>query len=218
MILFHIIFYNATSLNINFRLKNNTQCHKNTKQKWLPQSQPQFFGGLHQIPRQGWISIVFLMSSLLSFSMHRSEVSPLGSSPPMHFKKEARREESRKYNWDSPSVCVHQWSLIWSSSSSLRISPFRKLMVSLLAFSLSFRSVISWLVFFFAASSFSRVRSSSSATTDTGRVSHQWHCPLSTAVVSLNNEDKNIGFYWLPLHRQSKSDLIGKGSDLSKDQ
>lgn len=77
----------------------------------------------------------------------RSKTRNLISCVPMSFEKDARREGMRNQEntieIHPVCVCVYQWSLIWSSSSSLRISPFRKLMVSLLAFSLSFRSVIS---------------------------------------------------------------------------
>lgn len=75
--------------------------------------------------------------------------------------------------------CVHfsmsQWSLWSTSSSSFLISALRWLMFSLLAFSLSFSSVISWLVLFFAASIFSLVLCSSSLTANTHDHSNSNH-------------------------------------------
>lgn len=65
-------------------------------------------------------------------------------------------------------------SLDWSSSSSFLISLFKQLMVSRLAFSLSLSSAISKLVFFLAASSFSLVFTSRSATVVTTKKNE--HC------------------------------------------
>lgn len=69
-------------------------------------------------------------------------------------------------------LSISQCSLWSPSSSSFLISAFRWLMFSLLAFSLSFNSVISWLVLFFAASIFSLVLCSSSPTADTDTSIH----------------------------------------------
>lgn len=107
---------------------------------------------------------------------------------------EKRKKKGDTKRWDShPRWCVSKtrlildsekradtnhsclfWSTVqcslWSpSSSSLLISPFRWLMFSLLAFSLSLSSVISWLVLFFAASNFSFVLCSSSPTRKTNK-------------------------------------------------
>lgn len=74
--------------------------------------------------------------------------------------------------WSCMPFVFSQCSLWSPSSSSFLISAFRWLMFSLLAFSLSFSSVISWLVLFFAASIFSLVLCSSSPTADTRTQTH----------------------------------------------
>ena len=99
----------------------------------------------------------------------------------------------------TPRALIHicpccQWSLWSPSSSSFLISAFRWLMFSLLAFSLSFSSAISWLVRFFAVSIFSLVFCSSSLTADTGRQTHISMMAVVVTMLSFSTEART-GFH-----------------------